>query len=65
MGKRYTLGPTRLVRKTKDLTQRREQSEILKNLCRSAGVFFDLMTDTMMANGFPDDEGHDPFGEED
>ena len=39
------------MRKTKDLAQRKDQSEILKNLCHSAGVFFDLMMDTMMAHG--------------
>lgn len=39
------------MRTTKDLAQRKDQSEILKNLCQSAGVFFDLMTDTMIAHG--------------
>ena len=39
------------MRKTTDLAQRKDQSEILKNLCHSAGVFFNLMTDTMMAHG--------------
>jgi hypothetical protein len=42
------------MQKTKDPAQRKEQSEILKNLCQSAGVFFDFMTDTMMANGHPE-----------
>ena len=41
------------MKKTKDLSQRKDQSEILRNLCQSAGVFFDFMTDTM-ASGIPD-----------
>jgi hypothetical protein len=32
---------------TKDLDQRKLQSEIVKNLCDSAGVFFDMMTGVM------------------
>ena len=51
------------MKKTKDLAQRKEQSEILRNLCQSAGVFFDFMSDTMMASGLPDIE--DIFAEED
>ena len=49
------------MKKTKDLAQRKDQSEILRNLCQSAGVFFDFMTDTM-ASGFTDME--DIFAEE-
>ena len=44
------------MRSTKDLAQRKDLSEILKNLCESAGVFFNLMTATMMADDFPDDD---------
>lgn len=44
---------------TKDLETRKAQSEVLLNLCRSAGVFFDLMTNTMMAE--MDDEFMDEF----
>ena len=31
------------MKKTKDLGQRKMQSEIVKNLCESLGVFFDTM----------------------
>jgi len=41
------------MKKTKDLDARKLQSEILKNLCESAGVFFDLMSNAMMADDFP------------
>jgi hypothetical protein len=44
---------------TKDLETRKAQSEVLLNLCRSAGVFFDLMTNTMLAD--LDDEFMDEF----
>jgi hypothetical protein len=47
---------------TKDLETRKAQSEVLLNLCRSAGVFFDLMTNTMMAE--MDDEFMDEFVDE-
>jgi hypothetical protein len=74
------LGPTLVEAKrilkemqaTKDLEKRKAQSEVLLNLCRSAGVFFDLMTNTMMADmdaelmdGMVDDmddaDGKSPF----
>lgn len=44
-----------------DLDQRRVQSEIVLNLCRSLGVFFDLANE-MMING---DLSEFPFEEED
>ena len=49
------------MKKTKDLNQRKDQSEILNNLCQSAGVFFDFMSNTMMANGFPNMDKEDIF----
>jgi len=42
------------MKKTKDLEKRKSQSETLKNLCESAGVFFNLMSDAMMADDFAD-----------
>jgi hypothetical protein len=51
--------------KTKDLAQRKEQSEILRNLCQSAGVFFDLMTDVMADGYLDDDDEPELFGDED
>lgn len=42
------------MKKTKTLEERKTQSEILKNLCQSAGVFFDFMTDAMLADEFND-----------
>ena len=39
---------------TTDLKERKAQSKILRNLCQSAGVFFNLMSDTMMMDDFPD-----------
>lgn len=39
---------------TGDLEARQAQSEILHNLCHSAGIFFDLMSNTMMPDGFPE-----------
>lgn len=45
-----------------DLETRKAQSEVLLNLCRSAGVFFDLMTNTMLAD--LDDEFMDEFVDE-
>ena len=33
------------MKETKDLSERKTQSEIVKNLCESLGVFFDVMTD--------------------
>ncbi|NCC52633.1 MAG: hypothetical protein EOM20_15640 [Spartobacteria bacterium] len=50
--------------KTKDLAQRREQSEILRNLCQSAGVFFDLLADAVASNGFLDVNDLDIFDED-
>ncbi len=41
------------MKKTKDLAQRKDQSEILRNLCQAAGVFFDFMTGAM-TSGIPD-----------
>ena len=32
------------MKQTKDLAQRQVQSEIVRNLCESLGVFFDLMS---------------------
>lgn len=42
------------MKNTKDLAQRKVQSATLLNLCRSAGVFFDLMSDAMMSGDLPD-----------
>ena len=42
------------MKETTDLKERKAQSKILRNLCQSAGVFFDLMSDTMMMDDFPD-----------
>ncbi len=38
---------------TEDLASRRIQSEIVQNLCQAAGVFFELMSNTMMPEEFP------------
>ena len=53
------------MRTTEDLDKRATQSEILLNLCQSAGVFFDLMADAISADGFPDPDNADLFGQED
>ena len=49
------------MKSTKDLDQRKIQSEIVKNLCESLGVFFAAMTDVMMDDDMDDflddDEG--------
>lgn len=50
---------------TKDLAQRKEQSEILKNLCQSAGVFFELMSDVMADGYLDEDDESEFFGEGD
>jgi hypothetical protein len=47
--------------KMKDVEQRRIQSEVIKNLCSSLGVFFDFIANTMdldmmEASDFFDDE---------
>lgn len=44
---------------TKDLQQRLTQSEILRNLCQSLGVFFDLMS-----NGIDEDDFEDLLDDE-
>jgi hypothetical protein len=47
--------------KTKDLNEKEAYSRIVKNLCDSLGVFFDL-TSEMMAMDFDDDADDDmPF----
>ncbi len=51
------------MKKTKDLAQRKDQSEILLNLCQSAGVFFDLMTESM-ASGLADMDEDDLFADD-
>ena len=51
------------IRNTKDLEKRKTQSETLKNLCHSVGVFFDFMNDSMFADGLPDLE-ENPFLDE-
>ena len=48
---------------TKDLAQRKNQSEILKNLCQSAGVFFELMADSMHG-GFSEMDDMEQFFED-
>lgn len=49
------------MKKTKDLDKRKTQSEILKNLCDSAGVFFGFMSDALMADALPDPEDMELF----
>jgi hypothetical protein len=39
---------------TKDLEVRRTQSEIVKNLSESLGVFFDAMNGALMSGDLPD-----------
>lgn len=48
------------MKKTKDLEKRKIQSEIVKNLCESLGVFFDTLTNTM-AGGIEDDDDDEIF----
>jgi hypothetical protein len=38
--------------KTKDLEKKKVQSEILKNLCESAGVFFHFLSDALLSDDF-------------
>ena len=52
------------MKKTKDIETRKDLSEILRNLCQSSGVFFDLMSEAMLSDGFPDDEEMGFFEEE-
>ena len=51
------------MKKTKDLEKRKLQSEIIKNLCESLGVFFDTMTNAMAENmaDLLEDEDEDIF----
>ena len=51
------------MKKTKDLEQRKTQSEIVKNLCESLGVFFDTMVDAMPEDmpDFMEDDDEDDF----
>lgn len=39
---------------TTDLEARRTQSEIVKNLCESLGVFFDAMNEALLSGDMPD-----------
>ena len=48
--------------KMKDVEQRRIQSEVIKNLCSSLGVFFDFIANTM---DFGMMEAQDLFDDED
>ncbi len=50
--------------KTKDLNKKEVHSRVIKNLCKSLGVFFDLMSEMMpffpeedLADDNDDDEG--------
>ncbi len=43
------------MKNTKDLDIRKTQSEILQNLCNSASVFFDLISNAMLSDGWEDD----------
>jgi hypothetical protein len=52
------------MRQTKDLEQRKTQSEVLRNLCQSAGIFFDLLANAMDVESFPDEEDEGLFDEE-
>jgi len=49
------------MKKTKDLGQRKMQSEIVKNLCESLGVFFDTMGSALAGDipDFLDEDGDD------
>lgn len=49
--------------RTKDLEERKTQSEIIKNLCESLGVFFDAMNGALMSGDMSDMFEED--GEED
>ena len=42
------------MQQTKDLEERKSQSEILRNLCQSSAVFLDFISDAMLADGIPD-----------
>ena len=46
---------------TRDLEQKKTQSEILKNVCTSLGVFFDFMSDALEGDmvDFLDEEEED------
>ncbi len=41
------------LKRTKDLNKRKIQSEIVYNLCRSLGVFFDLISEVMRPENIP------------
>ena len=42
------------MKKTEDVNERLSQSKILKNLCQSIGIFFDMTSTAMMDDEFPD-----------
>jgi len=44
------------MKNAKDLEQRRVQSEILKNVCASLGVFFDFMSDALEVDYLDEEE---------
>lgn len=51
----------KIMSKTKDINEKEAHSRIIKNLCESLGVFFDLMNDMVSfdPDGLDDEEG--PF----
>ncbi len=42
------------MKKTKDLNERKIQSEIVNSLCQSMGVFFDVMSNAVHMSDVPD-----------
>lgn len=47
----------KIMSKTKDINTKEAHSRIIKNLCQSLGVFFDLMNEMMLYD--PDDDDLD------
>lgn len=53
------LSTLKVMSKTKDVNEREVHSRIVKNLCESLGVFFDLASDIMPLDYDPDDDSDD------
>ena len=56
------------MKKTSDLGERKVQSEIVENLCKSLGVFFEVMSNAMQSPDladFFDDEDDEEEDDED
>jgi hypothetical protein len=47
------------ISKTKDINEKEAHSRIIKNLCQSLGVFFDLMSEMMPYDHDDDDDDLD------